>query len=589
MVSTKKRKSWEKVVNETIAQSRLPEDTFKKLAVDGMSAWKLLLNLTSASKVLEIGAGIDSQIHNLADYSPHLFLLDHDSARLDFSKSRQRLQQSDTDISYLQCASDWRLPFADNSLDCIILSRPLAALYNPCLLSFLRMPLGLVEANQPIVRLLKEARRVLKESGQLVAVWENLLSYNKLPISRLLAAQQSTSFGYQRILKTAGFSQLDIHAFRDCNTHLYRLAPLKTSQPLLKSAKETSKHSIKRSSLLLPTFAFIASPSRRPQHTLLDRLLEDISSKLTAKLGPGQLLLTEHQITRKEKLAITASWNDDELIIKVPFNQTAFDSESNNVTMLNQLETTSPQPSFFARSLIQGSVDKQRYFVESKLQGTPLSQHLKQQGRLSYIDQVQDFLQLLSHPHKSNETKHSPLIDADYHRLVQSNIERIYNANGDTQLKITLENYFQKNLQGISVALGVQHGDFSVSNLFVNEGKINGVIDWETGDRFGVPLLDAINYLDSVHRLFNPTILINQSIPLQASGNWPVEEERDLLKWCFELYDMDPAHHQALVYLRWLRHVSYLMQYWLRFNEPAQQHFIYDIAKQLPGTLFTNP
>lgn len=582
MVSTKKSESWEQVVNETIAQSKLPEETFKKLAVDGMSAWKLLLNLTPSSKVLEIGAGIDSQIHNLACYCQHLFLLDKDSERLDFSKKRQRLQQPDTDISYLQCASDWRLPFADNSLDCIILSRPLAALYNPGLLSLLRMPLGLIEANQPIAGLLKEARRVLKESGQLVAVWENLLSYKKLSISRLLAAQQSTGFGYQRILKTAGFSQLDIHTFRDCNTHLYRLAPLKTSQPLLISEKENNKQSIKRSTLLLPSFAFITSPSTRPQHNLIDRLLEDISSQLTAKLGPGQLLLSEHQITRKEKLAISASWNDEPLIIKVPFNQTAFDSESNNVAMLNRLATTSPQPRLFARSLIQGSVDKQRYFVESKLQGTPLSQHLKQQGRLAYLEQIQDLLQLLSHPYENNGVKHISLVDADYHRIVQSNIERIYTANGDAQLKNTLQNYFQKNLQGISVALGVQHGDFSVSNLFVNEGKINGLIDWETGDPFGVPLLDAINYMDSVHRLFNPAILINQSIPLQASGNWPVDDERNLLNRCFELYDMDPAHHQALVYLRWLRHVSYLMQYWLRFNCKAQQHFIYDIAKQLP-------
>ena len=250
--------------------------------------------------------------------------------------------------------------------------------------------------------------------------------------------------------------------------------------------------------------------------------------------------------------------------------------------MLNRLTATSPQPTLFAKQLSQGTVDNQRYFIESKLQGSPLSLHLKQQGRLSYIDQVQELLQLLSHTPDNNEVKQTALIDADYHRIVQSNIDRIYNANGDAQLKNTLENYFQKNLQGISVALGVQHGDFSVSNLFVNEGKINGLIDWETGDQFGVPLLDAINYVDSVHRLFNPAILINQSIPLLASGNWPVDDERNLLNRCFELYDMDPAHHQALVYLRWLRHVSYLMQYWLRFNRKAQQYFIYDIAKHLP-------
>ena len=586
MVSTIKSESWEKVVNEAIAQSRLPEDTFKKLAVDGMSAWKLLLALNPASKILEIGAGVDSQIHNLACCSQHLFLLDNDAGRLNFSKHRQRLHQTETPISYLQCDSDWHLPFADNSLDCVILSCPLSTLCKPGGINLLRMPLGFISSEQPLTRLLKEARRVLKETGQLVAVWENLLNHKKLTVSRLIAAQQSTGFGYRHIFKTAGFSQLDVHAFQDGNTHLYQLTPIKATQPRLNSAPKTNtksiKQNIKQSSLLLPRFAFIASPSSLPQRTLMDRLLEDISSQLTAKLGRGQLQIEEHQITRKEKLAISANWNDASLIIKLPFNHTAFGSESNNVTMLNRLTTTSPQPTLFAKPLIQGAVYKQPYFVESKLQGTPLSQHLKQQGRLAYLDQIQDLLQLLSHQQESNGIQHTSLIDADYHRIVQSRIDWIYNANGDAQLKNQLENYFHKNLQGISVALGIQHGDFSVSNLFVKDTKINGVIDWETGDQCGVSLLDAINYLDSVHRLFNPTILINQSIPLQASGNWPVAGEQDFLNRCFELYDMDPAHHQALVYLRWLRHVSYLMQYWLRFNHKAQQHFIYDIAKQLP-------
>lgn len=587
MASEEFKNSWESTVYSTIEKSQYPDEVFKKLAIDGISAWKLLLNLEPDSHILEIGAGTDSQIHNLENCSEHLHLIDTDSERLNFSKKRHSQQNNNSPILYFLCDANWRLPFADNSMDCIILSRPLRCLYRPGRLSLVKMPLGFTGNGQLLTHLLQESRRVLKDSGQLVAVWDNLLDPNKLTFKRLLSSEQSTLFGYQHLLKTAGFRQQQVHSYQQDNSHLQRLDPIKASKLGLVSGLAPKpanlKQKLKKSFQLSPTFAYIASPIEAPNTSILDKVLQKVSESLVPKLGAGEMEITHHEITRKEKLVISLVWNEQPLILKLPLNKTALWSENNNVEILNQLAKTSNQPQLFAKALCQDDVYKQSYFVETKLKGLPLASQLKRAGRTAYLEQVFNLLRQLATQGNQSALRQTSLVGSDYQRLVQTRIDWIFDANGDLDLKSKLEHYFQKYLHGIPVSLGMQHGDFSVSNIFTENSEISGLIDWETGEKEGVSILDAINYLDSVKRLFNPNMLINQSIPLQASGEWSIEEEKAFLKRCFELYDIDPASHSALVYLRWLRHISYLMKYWLRFNRKAQQRFIYDIAKQLPS------
>jgi SAM-dependent methyltransferase len=586
MTSAEFKDSWERTVISLINESPTPDETYKKLAVDGTGAWKLLLNLPPKCQILEIGAGVDSRIHHLTDLDVQLYLLDEDNARLDFSKKRCRQQLAKAPVSFLLGNLGQDLPFATGSLDCILLSRPFNCLHSHGSLGFLATPLAIGSANQPLMQLLKECRRVLKDSGQLFVVWDNLLGYTRLNVTHLLTAQQSTLWGYQHLLKLAGFRQLQTYDYQQSKSQLHHLVPLQTgTSPLLslsRPGKHTLKSRLKKNRQLAPTLAFIASPETKQKSSLLEEVIQAVSSKLQEQLGNGKLCITDHEITRKEKLVIAASWGTQEFIIKLPLNKTACDSEMNNVDILKSLAVQSGQSRLFATALCDGEINKQPFFVETKLTGEPLSQQLLKQGRLAYLDQVSGLLKTLFT--QSGAVPESKTLDSDiYEAHIQQRIDWIYRANGDTDLKNQLERYFAQNLKGIPVSLGMLHGDFSVSNIFTKGGDISGLIDWETGDKQGLPILDAINYLDSVQRLLNPGMMINQSIPQQASGQWPIAEETQFLKKCFDLYSMDPAHHQGLVYLRWLRHTSYLMKYWLRFSAKGQQRFIYDIAKQLPG------
>ncbi|MGH8595089.1 MAG: hypothetical protein ACREXT_00365, partial [Gammaproteobacteria bacterium] len=134
----------------------------------------------------------------------------------------------------------------------------------------------------------------------------------------------------------------------------------------------------------------------------------------------------------------------------------------------------------------------------------------------------------------------------------------------------------------IEVPRGLNHGDFSVSNLRIGDEAELGLIDWESSVTHGVPILDAINYLDSVLRLSNPGQLINRTLPALARGEGLMSSERRLLAALQEFFVVDPKMHEALCYLRWLRHVGYLSHHWLRQDLPAQRVFIHEVIAGLP-------
>jgi hypothetical protein len=243
----------------------------------------------------------------------------------------------------------------------------------------------------------------------------------------------------------------------------------------------------------------------------------------------------------------------------------------------NQIgEDNTPTP------LAKGIVTKQRYFVESLLPGVGLSLIANGVNRDYFLPGIFDLLKNFYSMGNVGDGVNVTVLDGLlYQDLVQSKIERIASATGQEGLAQLLEEFFSSSLKGEIIPMGMLHGDFSVSNLWTNGGEISGVIDWETGHLNNIAALDAINYLDSSLRLHNPGMLINQTIPSLADRKLITDGENAFLEECYKMYGLDSKLHRPIVYLRWLYHINYLLDFWLGTNFDAQKIYIHEIADTL--------
>ena len=177
------------------------------------------------------------------------------------------------------------------------------------------------------------------------------------------------------------------------------------------------------------------------------------------------------------------------------------------------------------------------FFEQSSLPGSPLSASIREPDRGHFVREVERFLR------GSNEgLSEQPLVsfDSDFAASnVQPMIEFALRNIGDSDLRNAALRCIAESLRGASSRLGVVHGDFGTSTILVNEKRISGVIDWEAARPCGHPVLDAINYLDSVHRSCTDNLKTADTLPLMTSGAWPVAEEMDFLRAAFEWCGID--------------------------------------------------
>src|SRR5207249_8998523 len=118
---------------------------------------------------------------------------------------------------------------------------------------------------------------------------------------------------------------------------------------------------------------------------------------------------------------------------------------------------------------------------------------------------------------------------AFYDRQVRNDLEILFQVIDEPDIQEAVASYFQDNLYGRDMPCGVMHGDFSVTNIFAENDQVSGLIDWEFSTSNGIPLLDALYYLTSVHRLYDKGIMLPEVLSLLASDKWPVSEEQDFL------------------------------------------------------------
>lgn len=464
------------------------------------------------------------------------------------------------------------LPFLSGSFDYIVLSS-----------NSFGTPSGQdIDYSQKLRLEFRELHRLLKPTGYLLGCFQNRWSHISFLDGIRNRAGLFTYLQVQKELNKAGFPNTDFFSLgRDNHTLMHFVSKLKQNH-LLGSETRSSLKSKLKNGLLAHHFIFSASakPSTKPYP--FHETQNAVKQALNKHFGPGSLQVQSHTVSRKDKIIYTAHWGEKNIIIKTPFSQTANASEENNfrclehLSKLTGLHTKTPCP-ITSNIRLSGT-----YFIESALSGLPLAHFINNHERIDPFSTGFNILEELF-LQSSKDQQSAPPLPTVYNRLIQARIDRLYQYTSDAELKARLQNYFFRALNWDELPTGICHGDFSVSNILIDPKGNAGLIDWETADTNGLPILDAINFLDSYFRLINKGCRVNQSIPAIASSLFPDQKTKQFMADAYRLYSIDPAHHQALVYLRWLHHASYLIQFWLRFDKKAQDTYIYDIAKTLPS------
>lgn len=579
---------WGHTVRAFLQHVHYDPEWLDKIASDGRYAWKLLLDLKPDATVLDLDCGLGNLTRNLAPHVGRVYAMDLTIERLRFAQQRFARFNADDDIVLVASGGGLRLPFADRSLDVVALSGVLEWVADDDdtgtpgtsrLRKVLQMTLSFFGERNPRAiqtRFLREIRRVLKPEGQLFVAIENRynqeyfhsrvdhhsgLRYGSL-LPRFVANAYSIAVnrrpyrtytysldGYRRLLGAAGFAEQQFFGLFPGYSHLAEITPLVTAPRFWQPRPAANlKERLVRHHNLVPAYGIVASASA-DSNSLLGRVVADIA----ARLGSDKLKASELRISGKGKGLLELVSDSRAFVAKLPFNAESLRGLECQQRNLDALCKALPylEP-WLPRCRVAGHLQGVHYFVEPKLPGQTLG---SQPQALSDPRQLLEIGALLENIHAG--TGAQTVFDGEFFDTeVEAPLRRIAQALDDPKPLTPLARLLRSRLAGAPARCGMVHGDFSVSNLLVDDGRISGLIDWEDSRAAGLPILDAINFLDSAQRRRDARATIDDTTAMLAEQRWPVPGEWAFLLCMYDVLGAAFDRHREYIYLYWAHHVS---------------------------------
>jgi SAM-dependent methyltransferase len=592
---------WPQTIRRFMGHVNCNPDWLDNLVADGRYAWKLLLDLDPKAQVLDLGCGLGNLTKNLAPHVGRVFAMDLTIERLRFARERFAHFNSNDDIVLLAGGDGKYLPFPDKSLDLVVLSGVLEWLgddeeYGESpdgkVTKAIKMALSIFGERNPRAiqqRFLQEIRRVLKPTGQLFIAIENRLNreyfhrrvdhhsglrfasllprfvanlYSIIAARRPYRTYTYSMAGYRSLLKGAGFDRQQFFGLSPGYSHLSEIRPLVTEERFWSPPKHDGlRQRIANNKNLVPAFGIIATSSAVPPRSLLGRLISEIE----AALKPDQpLTVQSFRVTEKDQGVLEVNAGGRPYVVKLPFNGVAVASVNREREALDHLKKHSGIGHLVPATVLHGSLQGVDYLVESRLPGRRLAEEGRRVGREAYLEQVVGFLEAMN-PRSGGVTK-VQLVGDLFRREVHEPLKRIAEMLDSPELIAPLAHLLRRGLLAAEFAGGVVHGDLNWSNILVAEGRISGLIGWHLFRPSGLPILDFLNYLDSVQKQFSPDSSEIEHIELLANGVWPSPKEWTFLRHQYNSLGIDFARHRELVYLSWVHRVA----------KQLDSHMIYD-------------
>ena len=588
--------TWSRAVRRFMAEVNLNEDWLDNLVVDGRYAWKLFLNLPENATVLDLGCGLGNLTKNIVPHVAHVCALDLTWERLQFARRRFALCNQSENVTLIAGGDGRHLPFAAGTFDCVILSGVLEwvpddnTLWSEApdkatrLLQMLKAHWGAKNPRNMQVAFLKEIHRILKASGQVFIGIENRLDYeyfngmadhhSGVRYTSLLPRSAATLYsiarahvpyrtytyshsGYRRLLEDAGYDRSQFLGLTPGYSHLAEIIPFDFNAGRWKRPQASNlKERIKRSKRFIPAYGIVGSKSRTAMHaTLLDRVVLEIEDRMG--LPRSSMRFSSLKVTGRAKAIMRATLADREVFLRIALNEAAVANErANHSALITIARLDRPVAHKAPTPLLCGAHQNVPYYVEGAARGTAMDVLLRSNGHPQSLEGVADALKDLdsaaSGPRSFDETLFSERVETPLRELARwmeapHLVEPCLRALHDLLL-------------GTPLVSGLEHGDFNPENLFADGGEVTGIVDWEHWSARGIPLLDAINFVDGALRIVDAGRSLASSMDAIIAGDL-APAYGVFLEQQYRARGCDQKNRAGYVYLYWLQHV------WKQRNE----------------------
>jgi aminoglycoside phosphotransferase (APT) family kinase protein len=320
----------------------------------------------------------------------------------------------------------------------------------------------------------------------------------------------------------------------------------------------------KRSRNFVPAYGIVAYPETPGRPSLAEQLAASLEQQLGSE--PGTACFTRFQVTDKNKGIISASVDGRPVVVKLPFNEAIGARAARNHRFIVEARQHEALQTYLPRALGTGEILGIRYYAEERVAGHPLLDELDANNGTRWFDAATGFLEAVN---AGLQQRMPEALTAEvFQHQVSAPLERLARVV-DATLVERIDSYLRRSLEGLSVRLGVVHGDFCASNVFVQSGSIVGVIDWDDSDLMGIPALDALNFVDSLYRGSNRHSSAAQVISRLARWDGLAGGEKAFLEKSYRRCGIEPRYHYSLVCLYWLRHVADQLDGDMIYNKTA--------------------
>lgn len=555
--------------------------------VVGRTAWNLLLRIPRDANVLDIGCGTGVVTSSLAPLSGQTIGVDVVPNLLQLAQTRCELLALSDRIWLSLIGSASTLPFRDGFFDCIVLSERVSCSSNGWL-RIATTPDALPGELLNWERLahVTDLRRILKPGGQLFWLADNRLSYRRLANcfrgTYARADGLHSYIGYHRLLRNAGFSNVDFFGSVGSTGagHQIRLlrGVLRNWKPKAPRALTAKLKALK---LTVPSYGVDALNGTSDQPRLLDELLRRIEQEVSPGVE-SPFAIERFRVSSKDKLIITGRVGPTEAIVRVPLSEQARVSEAQNARMIRELLNNASISQFIPRPLVHGRFRSIYYYAETRVPGIPIKNFT---GRSDLKKPFEQALLLLDKMNPGVDAASGvPLTGQRFEREVTKRIDRLESVLDDSGRRAKLRDYFTDELYGVRLPFGVVHGDFSSNNILVDaDCNVSGLIDWEDSSDHGVLAIDAINFVESVHRSTTGQA-VGVVIPGLAAGHFHSKAAERFLQSVYEKYGVAESCHEALVYFKWLRHIAFVQAFRLRYDTAGIERLVLPVGDAIANS-----
>jgi len=283
-------------------------------------------------------------------------------------------------------------------------------------------------------------------------------------------------------------------------------------------------------------------------------LLQRIADTAAKDYSPKSIRLTQCLVRPNGTLVVFLELDEQGAVLRIPLNSAALDRLRHSWSTHSSVADHHPWIQILLPDqLADGVAYGLPFYVEQMCIGKPARDFIDHSENYRDIQRfVKKFLVRLI-----LAGSYSQIDEQSFNRIVDVYIAPITRYAQDLTKPLAIlsrglrDTMFDKNL-----LIGPVHGDFNPSNVFVSQrtNQITGVIDWDTYEDRGLPLIDLIHFLfGNKHRHYKS---LGKRVVAAMKGGIFSEYEMSLIQSYMKELSIEENMLQPIIILYWLRHIS---------------------------------